>query len=218
MTTGVAIVSRDPLRSWKRTERVMVEAKRRGLEVGLALDPRDSEGSERLQSMADLFMWHEPYDDAYVEPAIGELADAMASDVIIRVDDDEEPSQTLWEDLPTLGGGTAYTIPIICELNGRLYVRGMEKQVRIFPRGAFHFAGGIDSEMVVDSPLEERPLSFLWHYSLYAPREWRESKRRDLIALGVPAHFCTRFMWEENLSYFEDMPVGMEEELPLATV
>lgn len=214
----MAIVSRAPLLPWKRTGRVIAEAKRRGFEVGLALDPRDSEGSDALQRSADIFQWHDPYEDAYVEPAIGDLADAMSSEVIIRIDDDEEPSRTLWDDLPTFGGGTAYTIPIIAELDGRLYVRGMEKQVRIFPRGALHYAGGIDSEMIVDCPIEERPLDFLWHYSLYAPRAWREAKRDDLVRMGTPEHFATRFLWEDNLSYFEDMPPGMSEELPVAAV
>ena len=192
----------------------MREARRRGMEVGLALDPRDSDGTEDLRALADTFMWHDPYDDAYVEPAIGDLADAMASDVIIRIDDDEEPSRTLWADLPTIGGGAAYTIPILPMYDGRLYTPGMEKQVRIFPRGAFHFAGGLDSEMVVDCPLEERPLDILWHYSLYAPRDWRDAKAAHLVSLGTPAAFCDRFLWEERRDLFVDMPEGMSEELP----
>jgi hypothetical protein len=147
------------------------------------------------------------------------LVPRMYSDFILRVDDDEEPSKTLWDDLTSLDHTVAYSVPVVAFMGRRLYPPSISYEVRLFPRTKHRFAGGLNSEMIVECPIIQKPLDIIWHYALYAPREWREAKAERQRSMGLgPPEFTKRYLWEEHADEMVDMPEGMEDELPDETL
>ena len=172
----------DGLASWKTTERVLREAKERGMETAVAVDHRSTDGTaEKIRPLVDRFIdFHN--DKPYCEEVLDELVASVRSPWCFIVSDDEWPSKQLWGFAEQVHRRESFIyrptmVAPLPKWDG-MYVPLLTYQPRIFPQDSIRFPkGGIDILPVRALPERDIP-QVLWHFNLWAPRAYREEKAR----------------------------------------
>jgi hypothetical protein len=211
--TALFCVSRDPFQPWKTAERVWAEGRRRGLRVFVALDSRTSaEDAARVATMVDAVR---PFTGNCCEDAFGLIAE-LPEDWVLRIDDDEEPSDLCWRLALEPPFKARFGIPVIPILDGKMWRPDVGIQERLFPRERWTWRGGFNGRS--DSPFRSvvigtNPGVIIWHHSLAAPRDEREAKAARYATLG-PGDHRSRLIYEEHPDDLVPMPAHVAAQLP----
>lgn len=187
------MITRDPFcKSWKRTERVINEAARRGFELVVALDERSCDDCKARDPL-DQFIRFTPERDS-CDPMLNAVVQAAKADMVLLVSDDEEPSPALWDfaQRPPFKG--SYVVRLVTPVGAQVYEPGFEMQMRLLHRPGWKWVGGIDGH---DDAKRPASVPFiLWHYATAAPRAVREAKLANYMTLGADLNFGKRHLWE----------------------
>lgn len=203
---------------WKRTRRVLTEARRRRFEVAVAVDTRSARGHrEAIAAVADIVLdYHAP--DDWCEAALDPLLELCTRSWVLWVSDDEEPGPALWRLAERPALRVAYRVRLVCPIDDeRIYRLGTEAQVRLFPRDALRWPGRWDEPPVISVPLIELPTTVLWHYSVAAPREYREEKERRYVRMALARGRTwdgERFLWEDHPEAIGPLIPELRAQLP----
>jgi hypothetical protein len=169
------MLTRDPFcHPWKRTARVLAEARRRRFSITLAVDERScADCCERAKEYEPI--WFTPPHD-YCEPVMDEMVHRSKEPMALLVSDDEEPSARLWLFAQQPPVRMSWTVRLITPTpNGRLYKPGMEVQLRLIHTPSWHWVGDIGGHDEHGGRVGASQL-VLWHFATFAPREFRDRK------------------------------------------
>ena len=174
------------------------------MEVAVSCDRRSSPEAQSLKHEADI--WIDAEHD-YASAGINALLAAATRRWAFWVSDDEEPGAALWKIASKPPYPLAYRVLMLCPVGkDRHYQRGMERQIRLFPRESYHWDGDVNGDPVISVGRADLPNTVLWHYAHTAPlteREAKERHARDVVGDGT----SYRFMPER----FPDQIVPMED-------
>jgi hypothetical protein len=212
--TSLFQITRDPFLGWKHTERVLREARGRGLETVVAMDDRTSKPDhDRLASLADLVIpWTSP---GHCEPAY-EFVQRCSSEFVLMIADDEEPSPLLWEFSLKVPFTARFGFPVIPIVGDKMYRPDIGIQERLIPREGWRWTGGFEGKSESPYPqvgINPNPGVIVWHYDLEAPREERESKARRYSTFS-PGEHRSRLIYEEHPDGLVPIPSHLRAHLP----
>lgn len=226
--TSLVQITRDPFcRPWKRSRRVLEEARRRKLSITLAVDERSCADC-RMQAEAFHPVWFTPpYDSC--GPVIEEMVHRAREPMVLAVSDDEEPSQRLWAFAQRPPMRMNWTVRLITPTpDGRLYMRGTEIQIRLMYLPEWHWIGGISGYDEHGKNVGASQL-VMWHFATFAPREVREAKLRayqegakqDSTTPESQGHaewkdYGERHFWEDRPDMIVPMPADLKVQYPKA--
>jgi hypothetical protein len=219
-----------PFLPWKRAEQNMIEARRRGFEIVLASDDRNSpEDVVRMKKYADTFV---PFrSDGHCENGY-KVVSRIQSDFAFMLSDDETASPNLWAfaaNPPMIARYAVLVIPIL-KFDGeyRIHRRHLGSQERLtwtegwswntrtMPNGVvttFEASANSPAQWVI---LDDQLKCVVWHHLLDAPREEREEKARRYASIDPWGEHTTRLFWEETdpADEFVAVPEEMRAQLP----
>ena len=201
-------ITRDPFKPWKTSKRVLREGRKRGFWVVVAVDDRTSpDDIARLEGLADEVI---PF--ASEGHAEGAFNLCTSGEFVLRIDDDEVPSENLWRFAASPPFEARYGIPVIPVINGRVYSLDVGIQERLFARRGWKWTGGFEgrSEGARQLVMESNPGIVIWHYHLLAPREEREAKAAGYALLDPKTDHRRRVIWEEHPEALGPLPEGLE--------
>lgn len=212
LRTSLFCITLDPFAGeWKKLSSVLPEAKRRGLEVVVAMDDRCTlDDRLQLDALSDqLIPFKSP---GHCEVAYRYIHRAKG-DFILLVSDDEQPSEALWDLAANPPGPYRYGIPVIPIVNGQMYKPDLGIQERLFYKDEWRWVGGFEGHSVSPYPqvtLDRNPGAVIWHHHLEAPREVREAKAARYSALDPMTDHRARVIWEEHPEGLVDIPKGLQ--------
>lgn len=220
MSVTVTMITRDPFcQPWKRADRTLAEAKRRGWPLSLALDARSCQSCLfRMQGEYGIGVVFNPERDS-CDMMLNEVVQAATTRHCLMLADDEEPSPALWDFAAQVRLPISYSLPLYTPLpDGRLYLLGKEIQFRLVERAGWKWQGKIDGWDEVKHPAYNNNL-VLWHYACFAPREYREAKLARYAAQnqyvdGDWAKFGERHFYEDHPEAIVPMPPELVGMLP----
>jgi hypothetical protein len=230
VSTALFGIFYQPFKPWKHAEANLIEARRRGFEIVVASDNRNSpEDVAKLESLADLVV---PFrSDGHCENGY-RVVPYIKSDFAFMLADDETASPNLWEfaaNPPMCGRFAVMVVPVL-KIDGEwrvhkkhlgsqerlTWVEGWKWNKRTMPNGVVTtFEASADSPapwVIVDNDLK----AVIWHHLLDAPREEREEKARRYTAIDPYGKHETRLFYEdENLAEaFVPVDVALRSQLP----
>lgn len=211
--TTLLTITRDPFKPWKHATRVWAEARRRGLRTYVALDNRTTvEDAGRVAELVDdvhIFAG-ECCEDAF------SVVSRIGDDWVLRIDDDEEPSDLCWRLSLEPPFFACFGIPVIPILGDKMWRPDVGIQERLFPSVGWSWSGGFNGKS--DSPhksvvIGSNPGVIIWHYLLEAPRDEREEKAARYATLG-PGDHRSRLVYEDHPEDFVPIPAHVSAHLP----
>ena len=211
--TTLFTVTRDPFKPWKRASKVWREAHRRGFRVFVALDDRSA--PEDIQLCGELADEVRTFTGTCCEDAFG-LVHELQDDWVLRIDDDEEPSDLCWRLALEPPFFARFGIPVIPILGDKMWRPDVGIQERLFPSVGWSWSGGFNGKS--ESPhksvvIGTNPGVIIWHYLLEAPREEREEKAARYATLG-PGDHRSRLVYEDHPEDFVPLPSHVSAHLP----
>lgn len=210
--TSLVQIVIDPLAKWKTSLETFRKARSLGMEVVVALDSRSSPGSYKaVKEVADVVLEFENK-TVWPEVILNDILQEAHRDWVARIEDDEEPSQQLWDFLakppPIDDGGQPFLwrFRMVAPLPdwSAAYTPLTTLQPRYYPRLGLRHPGGFDQ--LPQSPYREIDCEIvLWHYVLWAPRAHRERKVKDHEAAWMqywkshpwPPSSNKAYLWED---------------------
>lgn len=187
---------------WKRTTRVLEEARRRGWQTVVAVDTKSTDGTKGVVApLVDILL---DYDSITPTPAeaIDSTVHAATTKWVLLVSDDEEPSPDLWKLCERPWTEACYGVQMLTPLPGhRVYEVGTEYQIRLIRRDLWRWVGDFAGDDEVKDNKRIQTNFILWHFATYAPRSFREEKMRrykTLPTVGDWDEYAKRHYWEEN--------------------
>lgn len=217
---GLTIITRDPFLPWKRTERVLVEAQRRGFHTTVALDERSSvHDRHRIFELADEHYLFTPPDDTCATQ-LNEVVKRNGSWRVLMVADDEEPSADLWDFAQKTPMPLCYAVLMLTPTpDGRIYNNGKEVQIRIVNPKIWEWRGGFDGSDVINGNINSPSVAtsyILWHYATFAPEEHMRAKQEAYAKMGTPEEYFTRHDWRGHPEGIIPMTVQQRRQFPSA--
>lgn len=211
--TTLFCVTRDPFLPWKTAQRTWAEARKRGLRVFVALDDRTSvDDAVRVAALSDDMR---RFSGECAEDAFN-LVSEVGDDWVLRIDDDEEPSDLCWRISLEPPFKARFGIPVIPIVGGKMWRPDVGIQERLFPREDWKWVGGFNghSESTFKNVvIGSNPGVIIWHRLLDAPREDREAKARHYAELG-PGDHRARLIYEERPEELVEIPRHVAAHLP----
>jgi hypothetical protein len=224
--TALVQITRDPFcHDWKRTSRVLTEARRRNFSVILAVDQRSCLECHKRAMEYDPIWFIPPYNSC--GPVIEEIVHKASDPMVLLVSDDEEPSPKLWAFAQRPPIRMNWTVRMLTPIpDGRLYPPGEEIQIRLIHTPTWHWVGGISGYDDHGGNVGASQL-VLWHFATFAPREFRESKLQNYQD-GAKQDFTTptelsqtdwatygeRHGWEDRPDMIVPMPDDLKAQYP----
>lgn len=199
---GMTMITRDPFAPWKRAERTLLEAQRRGIRTTVALDERSTvHDRQRIAELADESYTFLPPDDTCATQ-INPVVQRNGSWRVLMVADDEEPSPDLWDFFQKAPMPLCYSVLILTPTpDGRIYNNGKEIQIRIVNPRIWQWRGGFDGHDVINGNVNAPSVAtsyILWHFATFAPKEHMRRKQEAYAKMGTPEEYFTRHNWYDN--------------------
>lgn len=218
--TTVFCITRDPFASWKRTGRMLAEAKSYGLETLVCLDDRSSDlDRARITPLADqMVLWES---DGYCEKAY-RYVEEVRTPFFLIVSDDELPSEGLWRFAQDPPARARFGIPVIPVLGERYDRPMLGLQERLCATDGWRWVGGFEghSEGAPQAYLSANTTgAVVWHYLLEAPLAERQEKaaRYTGFSEGPSRAHTARVLYEERMSDLVPLPEQLRRFLPNLT-
>lgn len=178
----------------------------------MSLDERSSpEALSLSRELADVLIVRR---HDFAEGGLNDLLAAATRPWAFVVSDDEEPSAALWKIArrPTLP--VAYRVLMLCPITRTThYERGIEHQIRLFPRTAYRWEGDVNGDPVISVPRADLPYTVLWHYNNDAPLAEREAKARfttDVVGDGT----TYRYLHERHPEHVKPLSPELAAQVP----
>src|SRR2546425_2271529 len=127
-------ITRDSLLPWKRTLRIMQEARKREFEIIVAIDTRTKDATRKtVFPYADQIIDYKNTGN-FAEGVFNQAFSQAKTPMIFVVSDDEEPSTRLWDFAQNPPQEAVYGIKLVSPRPGKLWYKpGTELQCRLFP-------------------------------------------------------------------------------------
>lgn len=197
MNTTVFTITVDPFKKWKKTGRMLAEAKAQGFLTLVCLDDRTSaEDRTKIASLADRVIdWTS---EGFCEKAYQYVGEVPTKNVLL-ISDDELPSPMLWTIAKDPPAEARWGIPVIPVVGQRYDRSRVGFQERLFATKGWQWVGGYEghSEGAPMAIFQPNPGAVVWHYLLEAPREEREEKAKRYASLAPGGH-RERLIYEEH--------------------
>lgn len=217
-STTLFCITRSPFEPWKRTGRMLAEAKSHGYLTLVCLDDRSSdEDRERMRTLADkVIHWSS---DGYCEKAY-QFVGEVPTKFVMFVSDDELPSPALWMVGRKPPAEARWGIPVIPILGDRYDPKLIGHQERLSATKGWSWVGGFEgySEGARQAIFDPNPGIIVWHYILEAPRKEREEKAARYQSIAPSAHnsHARRVLYEERPQDIVPLPDQLRRFLPNA--
>ena len=161
------------------------------MEVAVSIDRRSSPEAVSLsRELADVLIVR---DHDHAAAGINDLLAAATRPFAFWVSDDEEPGTELWKVAANPPFPLAYRVLMLCPMSATThYAKGLERQIRLFPRTAYRWEGDANGDPVIDAGRADLLDTVLWHRSCDAPLAEREVKERwatDVVGDGTSYRF-----------------------------
>jgi hypothetical protein len=215
----VFTITVDPFKSWKRTARMLGEAKAHGYRTLVCLDDRTSEEDRaKIATLADqLIDWES---DGFCEKAYQFVAEVQTPNVLL-ISDDELPSPALWEFAKDPPHEARWGIPVIPLIRDRYDPKMIGFQERVFATKGWRWIGGYEghSEGAIQAYLNPNPGVIVWHYLLEAPLAERQEKAGRYagftgVAPTMHTDHAQRVLYEERIADLQPLPEQLRRFLP----
>jgi len=191
--SALVTVVRDAMDVGKRFRHYLPEAKRRGMEIAVAIDSRTTDATrEFARRYADHVVEVQFGKDEVCEKGINPLLEQMASDCALWVSDDEMPSPALWD---FAAGGFDRPLHLTMETptpDGRIFIPGQECQVRLLQKG-MKWRGNWRGYLERGGSAAGSVGLILWHWQLFVDPRSLAAKHDRYNALGAGSEFFRRF-------------------------
>ena len=208
--TSVILPTINGMEPWKRTLDICREAKRRKMEVCVALDDRTTDDTGKHVAPYVDRLLRVKNDTSYCEAVMNQLSDSTTGEWTFWLCDDEYPSDALWDfvasvhRLPHLIYRPRIVAPVP-DWSGH-YKPDETLQPRIFPKDTMRWReGGMDILPMRSLPERDIP-QVLWHFTLWSPRPWREAKAayndsewmKSWAHHPFPPSSSKAYLWEDH--------------------
>lgn len=212
---SLTMITRDPFcKPWKRTERVIAEAKRREWETIIALDIRSCDDCcYKLGTLtpSKIVVWKPTRDSC--DEMIDSIVRQATGEMVLMLADDEEPSRSLWDFQPPALAN--YAVKLVTPTpDGRVYALGTELQCRLVDPRTWKWVGGVAGFDDVGGKGVLADHLVMWHFATFAPREVREAKLANYKTLGADDHFGERHIYERRPDAIIPMTAKLKAEYP----